>query len=129
MHNRYRDDRETAQLLILNAISYGQEKGKDVSRYRIGMASLRTISSRSTIRDAFLQDLADQLNKLGWSMATLPNGDGFAIFKADIADSWAGLGTKRLKENGFLKLSESELETHFEEIIANNSQEDEDGMD
>jgi len=117
MGYKYKTDREVALLLIINALSYGQEKEKVVTRYRIGTDSFRMISDRSTLRDSFLQDVTDQVSKLGWVMATLPEGDGYAIFKADIVDKWAGLGSKRLKEEGLLDMNENELETYYDNLI------------
>ncbi len=107
---------ETALLLVLNALHYGEEKKRTVSRFRVGSGIIRRLSRRTNLREAFLDSIREELNELGWAMAVLPDGENFAIFQGDMAEKWAGLGIKRLKEEGFLQMSETELEAAFTEL-------------
>ncbi|WP_227633122.1 hypothetical protein, partial [Klebsiella pneumoniae] len=56
----------TAKLIVLNAYYYGQEKDKNISRYKISKNTLRTMSGRNSIRTSFLSELDYELAELGW---------------------------------------------------------------
>jgi hypothetical protein len=55
----------TAQLLIINAALYGEEKSKEISRYRFSRQSLRNISGWGRLSSSFIEDLMGDLQRLG----------------------------------------------------------------
>ena len=116
MIKKRRTPYETALLLILNALSYSKAKERKISRFRAGTTVLRRISRRTALREAFLDAVREELNDLGWSMANLPGGENYVFFRADSVERWAGLGAKRLKEEGYLEMSEQDLEVAYLEL-------------
>lgn len=95
----------TSQLLILNALMYGAEKGKEVSRYRFTRATLRTICGWPRLSEKFLAKLLRELYGMGWHFIDHTDIE-FVIIERRKADVWPKLNSKRL--NDMLKPSKSE---------------------
>lgn len=91
----------TAQLLVINADLYAEEKSKEISRYRFSRESLRTISGWGRLSESFMQELAGDLRKLGWIFFELSDTECAVIQESKIS-VWAKLTSKRLNEAGLL---------------------------
>src|ERR1700722_17548828 len=91
----------TAQLIVLNAKAYAEEKNREVSRYRFSADALKRLSNRQRLHDGFLYDLDDELLGLGWIFARRSESE-FAVIDDAKATAWPKLGPKRLKDNGLL---------------------------
>jgi len=105
-----------ALLIILNALHYSRSKGKNISRFRAGASFMRLISQMTVLNGALLDEVREELNRLGWAMAILPDGDNFVFFRADSVERWAGLGSKRLLETGYLEMPDEELKDLFDQL-------------
>lgn len=87
----------TAKLIILNADLYGTEKNKHISRYKISLNTLRAISKRDAIRDAFVAEVELELAELGWLMSR-NNDDECCFMVMATTGNWAKLSSKRLTD-------------------------------
>lgn len=76
-------------------VAYDKEKCKNTSRFRISSKTLRRISGRAVLRDAFVEEWEDALFELGWS--TLRVGDYFALIRTNTIDDWSRIGSARIR--------------------------------
>jgi hypothetical protein len=88
----------TAYLIYL----YTQEKGKDVTRLRLSRNSLRWLSLRATLKEAFVDEWIEEL-ATEWGWIAFPHGEEFGLIDASTMSGWVRIGTKRIAE-GRLKL-------------------------
>lgn len=79
--------------------TYGEEKGKGVTRVRISSETVRTLANRRHLRDVFIADWIDDMADSGWSV--FPVGDNFAVLQTDTIDGWPRIASKRIR--GILK--------------------------
>lgn len=115
MNRKRRTARATAQLILLNAKSYEEERGRQLSRYRFSQATLRKLAGRLALRDRFIADLEEEVAELGWLF--FPFGADFAVLNISKADSWTKLGWKRVKESGFLDQDDESIDGLFNEMV------------
>ncbi|WMP17222.1 hypothetical protein [Thiothrix lacustris] len=108
-----RDPEAVAQLLIINAALYGEEKTKEISRYRFSIDTLRKISNRKNIQNNFLDTLHGELSELGWYLIVLD--DEYAIINIEMLSSWVNLSSKRLRELEFFDKDDQEVSEMFYE--------------
>lgn len=87
----------TAKLIVLNADFYGNEKDKLISRYKISLNTLRIISKRDAIREAFLAEVELELAELGWAFIR-NNEDECCFMVMATTGNWAKLSSKRLTD-------------------------------
>jgi hypothetical protein len=90
------DPEEVAFLTVENVDRYEDEKGKAVSRLRMAMNTLRAISMRETIRDSFVEEWSDELQRLGWIV--FRRREDFLLVKVEKADNWTKIASKRVKD-------------------------------
>jgi hypothetical protein len=96
MHNKYRPTAaEVAILVVFLMWSYDREKGRDTSRARISAKTLRTVSIRTKLREAFLDEFFDEMGTLGWT--AFPVGDNFGLIRTETIDGWPRIGSSRVR--------------------------------
>lgn len=113
-----RSPKAAAQLLIINAKLYEEERQRQITRYRFSINTLRMISNRRAIRDTFLSELDNELAELNWLYFRL--GAEFAIISLDKADSWVKLSAKRLRDNNgnYLAMNDDDIDSTYEDRFA-----------
>lgn len=113
-----RSPKATAQLLVINAKLYEEERQRQITRYRFSINTLRMISNRRAIRDTFLSELDNELAELNWLYFRL--GAEFAIISLDKADSWVKLSAKRLRDNNgnYLAMNDDDIDSTYEDRFA-----------
>lgn len=102
----------TAQALVANAMMYGEEKGRDINRFRFSKHGLKMVSGRSLPSAQFFEDLRSVLAEMGWSMINMPDGD-FAFIQSAKIEVWPRVGYGRLTE----ALSTSDPEVAIEMLF------------
>lgn len=102
----------TAKLIVLNADLYGTEKGKSISRYKISLNTLRALSKRDAIRDAFIAEVELELAELGWLMSR-NNDDECCFMLMSTTGNWAKLSSKRVTD--LINGGESAIDKAYEE--------------
>lgn len=116
-----------ALLAALNVQRYASEKGKALSRVRLSRSTLCAISKRKTFRRAFMDELHESLESLGWMFFELPDG-GFGLLEASSVAGWTKISSSRIsKEVSAIskgRMSEEELENTLE-IDEDDSSDDE----
>jgi hypothetical protein len=86
---------EAARLAVYLVFDYDKEKHKNTSRFRISSKTLRRMSGRAVLRDAFIEEWEDALSDLGWS--TLRVGDYFGLIRTATIDDWSRISSLRIK--------------------------------
>lgn len=86
-----------AQLLILNAFRFGQEKGRETTRFRYTRETLRKLSGWKRLSAPFLDDLAEEMLALGWNQMQVSDTE-FGAIKADKVGAWPRIGPKRVAD-------------------------------
>jgi hypothetical protein len=119
---RMQTARHTALLILINIAHYSEQKSRPVHRARFSENAIRRMSRRQRLKEAFIQDLSEELLNLEWCFFCLPDGNGYGIVRVTATDSWAGLGTKRLSEEGFCDMTEQELESELENLLNNDEE-------
>jgi hypothetical protein len=104
-----------AQLILINAKLYERERGKEITRYRFSLQTLRRIARRSALRQQFLSDVEDELAELGWLLVCL--GTEYAVMNISKFDNWVKLSSKRLAEAEYLDGDEEQLEKMYFELF------------
>nr|DAF79135.1 MAG TPA: hypothetical protein [Caudoviricetes sp.] len=102
----------TAQALVSNAMMYGEEKGRDINRFRFSMHGMKMVSGRSLPSAQFFEDLRSVFAEMGWSMINMPDGD-FAFIQTAKIEVWPRVGYGRLAE----ALSTSDPEVAIEMLF------------
>ena len=87
----------TAKLAIINGKFYADEKQKEYTRHRVSKNSLRVLSGRERIHDAFIEELIEEFARLGWHFFTHSDTE-YAVLKAEKVNVWAKLGTSRVHD-------------------------------
>jgi hypothetical protein len=95
MANRFRPTAYEAAILTVHLVAlYDKETGKKSSRFRLSLKTLRLITLRGPLRDAFLDDWRGELDNLGWT--AIPVDDHFAIIEKSAIDGWPRIGANRM---------------------------------
>ena len=89
---------ETALCIAYLIYLYAIEKGKDVTRLRLSRNSVRWLSLRATLRDAFVYDLIEELES-EWGWIAFPHGEEFGLVDASVVPGWFRIGTKRFAQD------------------------------
>lgn len=85
----------TALGLIINAKTYADEKGKEVTRFRFSRATFRAISGWKRLSEGFVKDVSDEMYGLGWTLIELSDTELAAIQSSKIS-VWPKLGGGRV---------------------------------
>lgn len=70
--------------------------GRATTRYQVSGRSLRSISARSSLRDAFLAELEDAMAELGWLV--FRRGDDFSVVEIRTVDAWPKISSARIRD-------------------------------
>lgn len=115
-----------ANLLALNNQRYSQESGRKLARVRLSRNTLSAISRRKTFRDAFVSELQDSLEDLGWILIQVPDG-GVAMIDADSVSGWTKISASRvareMRDVKRGKITEEDLEDLVEGQVAEDDEE------
>lgn len=91
----------TAKAILVNLAEYCDEKGKDLSRFRISRDSLKIAANRKTLREAFVVDVIDEMAQHGWScidVSTMTTNNELAFIQTPKVSVWPRLGAIRIKK-------------------------------
>lgn len=106
-----------ALLAALNVQRYCAEKGKSLGRVRLSRSTLCALSKRKTFRRAFMDELHESLESLGWMFFELPDG-GFAMLESSSVSGWTKISSSRVAKEAVAvakgRMSEEELESALE---------------
>ena len=95
MESAYRPSaEEVAMLVVLMIQRYSQERGRDVSRFRMARASLRRLAIRDRLRDALVEDWIDVM-ALDYDWIVFTKDEEFLLLKAETTRTWTKIATKR----------------------------------
>ncbi len=86
-----------AQLLVLNAKRFGDEKGRETTRFRYTKESLRKLSGWHRLSALFLDELSEEMLGLGWNQLIVSDTE-FGAIKADKVHAWPRIGPKRVAD-------------------------------
>lgn len=89
----------TAKAILINLARYSDEKGKELSRFRMSRDSLRRVSNRRTLRASFVSDVIDAMAQLGWSCVnteTMTSDSELAFIQTPKIEAWPRLGVHRV---------------------------------
>ncbi|MCE5988480.1 hypothetical protein LVV83_15720 [Pseudomonas sp. LM20] len=96
----------TAKLLLINLAEYSEAKGRELARFRISRDSLKRVSNRKTLREAFVFEVIDEMAQLGWSAidtGTMESDNVLAFIMTSKIDAWPRLGVLRVLELARMK--------------------------
>lgn len=116
---------EVAILTVHLIAAYDDEKDKRTTRARISSRTLRRMSVRAHLREAFLNDWTDEVAELGW--AVFPVGDNFALIHTDTIESWTRIGSQRVRP--LLQRVRAGDDGVFAELLANREADEESADD
>lgn len=85
----------SARLLVLTALSYGDEKGRDTSRFRMSRSTVRRISGWNRLSVPFMSQLKREMAELGWLFFDYSDTEVAAIQLGKVG-SWVRLGSARV---------------------------------
>jgi hypothetical protein len=105
---------EVAILLIAMVRRVGGKRGEG-SRWRISIKTLRKVSSRAMIREAFLDELEEELAELGYTLLRLMAG-GYGLIETSAFDSWPSVSTRDRLEKEMKALKAGDR-TSFDTLI------------
>jgi hypothetical protein len=77
---------------------YAREKGKEITRLRLSRNSLRLLSLRANLKQAFVDDWADEL-ATEWGWIAFPHGEEFGLIDASAVSGWVRIGTRRIADD------------------------------
>jgi len=106
----------TAQALLINAEMYGDEKGKEMSRFRFTRQGLRMISGWARLSVPFVVDVFSELDSMGWTAVELADAE-FAAIQTSKLTVWPRLGWGRLKPLLRANDPERAIDEAFEELF------------
>lgn len=87
----------TAQLLLVNAKRFGEEKGRETTRFRYSKETLRKLSRWERLSPLFLEELSDELLALGWVQIPISDTEFGAIMDNKVS-AWPRIGPKRVAD-------------------------------
>lgn len=97
MPKKYRPDAFEVAILINEMVrSYSEEQGKGLSRFRLSEKTIRRISLRHALREAFLEELSDELSEFGW--LSFRDGAYLCVIQQESVGGWTRLGSRRVAE-------------------------------
>lgn len=85
---------QTALLILRAHEAYEAESDRALTRFRLNRKTMRKLSGRTNLRDAFIDDVREELIEFGWSM--FPVGDQYALLRLDRVDSWQRIAAGRI---------------------------------
>lgn len=88
------DASELAILVTLMIQRYSNERGRDLSRFRLARNSLRRLAIRDRLRDALVDEWIDAMAQdHGWT--TFIHGEEFFLIKEESTRTWTKIATRR----------------------------------
>ncbi|MBY0337194.1 MAG: hypothetical protein K2X11_11310 [Acetobacteraceae bacterium] len=88
---------ETALFTAYLIHTYEEEKGKKTSRCRLSRRTVRLLSLRTNLRDAFIKDWIDALAS-DWGWLAFEFGEEFALIRSKSVEDWTRLSSKRVSD-------------------------------
>lgn len=88
------DASELGILVTLLIQRYSNERGREVSRFRLARNSLRRLAIRDRLRDALVDEWIDAMaHDHGW--ITFIHAEEFLLLKEDSTRTWTKIATRR----------------------------------
>lgn len=87
------DAQECAILLLLLARS-GENRSKEITRFRLSEITLKRLWHRSRITDELLRDVQEWLSRAGWTIFFAAGL--YAMMRVDVVENWVRLSSKKL---------------------------------
>ncbi|MFK4488505.1 hypothetical protein [Bradyrhizobium sp. USDA 336] len=87
------DAQECAILLLLLARS-GENRAKEITRFRLSEITLKRLWHRNRITDDLLRDVHEWLARAGWAIFFA--GGLYALVRVDVVENWVRLSSKKL---------------------------------
>ncbi|HWK70021.1 MAG TPA: hypothetical protein VNS29_04185 [Burkholderiaceae bacterium] len=112
-----------AQLLVLNAKHYGDEKGRETSRYRYTKQSLRSLSGWKRLSEPFIRDISDEMFGLGWTVIDLSDTE-FAAIETRKISVWPKLGMRRVTHLARADDPEDAIDDAYHDMFEDDTQAD-----
>ena len=109
------DPFDTAVMLVAMVRRVGGKRG-DGTRWRISSKTIRTLSQRAALRDAFMEDVEEELNNIGFTLIWLPDGS-YGLIKSASFDSWPLISMRDRLAKEMKAISKSD-KAAFEELIS-----------
>ena len=98
--------RAVAHLIVLIGVGYGKERDKEITQFRVSATTIKRVARRERLREAFLDEVRDELFDLGWHFIWQTEIE-FGIFRIAKLNGWAKLTSKRVQE--YMDCDEDEL--------------------
>jgi hypothetical protein len=122
---------ELAILIILLIQRYAEERGREVSRFRLARSSLRRLAIRNRLHDVLVDEWIDAMAlEYGWLVFV--NDEEFCLIRAEATKTWTKIATKRcddfikrLREGDSSAINDAEGEI-IENLNVNNGDDEED---
>lgn len=109
------DPYDTAVMLVAMVRRVGGKRG-DGTRWRISSKTIRTVSQRAALRDAFMEDVEEELNNIGFTLIWLPDGS-YGLIKSASFDSWPLISMRDRLAKEMKAISKGDKPA-FDELIA-----------
>ena len=113
----WRPDADEVMLLVLMIVkSVEDERGRRLYRFRLSTSSLRKLSFRAHLREAFLGDLFDAASERNWTFSICD--DHLAFQHRSKIETWPKFSTRRVGEllRELRALSREKAESRFRDI-------------
>lgn len=89
------DASHVAHVIILNADTYGTEKGREINFYKFSRNTLRGISGRLKITDEFISEISAKMAEHNWILFS-NNEDELCAMNLSVTSTWTKLSSKRI---------------------------------
>ena len=106
----------TAQLIVLNARMYAEEKQRELTSCRFSSDTVKRMSNRQRLHEGFLSEIDDELLGLGWIFMRRSESE-FAVIEDAKASVWPKLGPKRLKDIGLLGKTDESVDEEYAKVF------------
>lgn len=97
MINKMHSPQTAAELILINVVLYGNEREKEITRYRFSATTFKRIAGRKRLKEGFIESVEDALFECGWYLMRIDEIT-FAVIKTSSVDNWASLSAKRVIE-------------------------------
>jgi len=88
---------QQAALILLYALKErGERRGKELTRARLSLATLKRLWNRETLSEAWLAEVNDWLLSAGWTLVHA--GTTFAIVKKSVVENWPRVAASRIQD-------------------------------
>lgn len=88
---------EQCALVVLKALDKkGERRGKELTRARISVATLKKLANRETVTPQWIDQINEWLLSAGWMLIRAPST--YAAIKVSVIENWPRVASKLLAE-------------------------------